>query len=1169
MMKASSSTPAKGLRGVGFHTGLFAVFVLVFASMAFGDITGRISGVVKDPSGAVIPGVAVTALNTQTGIRQTVMTNVQGFYAFPALPIGLYEVDLHKSGFKDYRATNLVINVNSVLRVDATLQLGKVTQAVTVTSTALHVQTTSTQMGDVITGHSMVTLPLNGRTYLDLMALQPGVVPESSGGYGDASAGGVSVSGQREDANGFMINGGNVEGGTNMTAVIIPDLDSIAEFRIITNNFNAEYGNYSGGLVNVATKSGTNQFHGDVFEFLRNPNLDSRNFFSATRATLHRNQFGGTIGGPITHNKVFFFADYQGTREVQGVDKNNVHVPTAAEQGGNFSALSSLLAKSGIVKGASWANTLSTELGYPVSVGEHYFATGCTTPAKCVFPNAIIPQSAISAPAKALLKYIPLPNSPNGTFSTSAFASTTQDDLASGRVDANTRWGMVSGYYFIDDNSSINPYAQSSVPGFSNTSNGRSQQMELWDTKSFGPTMVNLIRLNYVRSAGQSAPVGGVGPTLSSLGFAAPGAGGIYPMHAAFEGVPHINLTNFSFGETANAGGSINNTFQVGDDFTKVAGTHTIKFGGETHLDQIDHYTISQYDGVFTFNGNETGNDFADFLLGAPNRYVQGAQFPIYDTTRYYGLYAQDSWRARSNLTLNYGLRWEVSTPWYEQHNQQETLIPGVQSVDFPGAPTGWLFPGDPGVPRTLGPIRYHNFAPRIGLAYSPSARGRLARLLFGGPGRSSIRMSYGVFFTPFEEATAVNESGDAPFGAFYVSPVPPLFSTPFVDRATGNSEGQRFPVPTPPLNVSPSHPDNNVNWAKFEPISSSPGFFHTNRLPYAEHYMFSYERQFGSDNLFSMSYVGTQGHELLSGIESNIGNPALCLSLSQPSDVLPGTQTCGPDGESGTYFPVSGGVVHGTRAPFGQNFGSNDYFATMGNSNYNALEVSLQHRSGRSEFLAGYTYSKVMDNASTWGAANQNINPINPKLSKSLSSFDMEHNFVVSYAYDLPFDKLLPANRLTRGWVLTGITRFSTGLPVYIWLNSDNSLLGAGGGGANSNGVDEPNFTPGNLDFTNPRSGLPYFNTSLFSNEPLGQLGTANKRFFAGPGLNNWDIALLKDLKLTESKTLEFRAEFFNAFNHAQFNNPNGNFGAGKNFGLINGAGSPRIGQVALKLYF
>lgn len=1197
---------------------LLSVAILAGVSFVFASVTGSISGTVTDASGAVVPGVSVSALNTQTGITQTATTDARGFYAFPSLPVGHYQIDARQKGFKDYRQTGLVIDVNTELRVDASLQVGNTTQEVTVSSTAVHVETERTEMGEVITGSHMTAMPLNGRGYTDLMALQPGVVPVSTGEYntsqppasGELNTGNLSVSGQREDANGFMVNGGNVEEGGSNSAAVIPNLDSIAEFRIQTNNFDAEYGNYSGGLVNVITKQGTNQFHGDLFEFLRNNAMDARNFYSynqtdpltgaeipgSARAELHRNQFGGTFGGPILHDKLFFFGDYQGTRQVEG-QPDLVLVPSAADRTGSLADVSSSM--TGSVSGPYWASVLSSELGYPVTQGESYYATGCTKPSQCVFPNAIIPQSAISAPAQALLKggYIP-PANVGPYFATSAYKGSLRDDKWSSRIDANTRLGMISGYYFFDDFRSVNPFLSSNLPGFAGAVPGRSQQFNLSDTKSLGGTRVNELRVNFTRYAFWTGePSGGLGPTLSSFGIT-----GVNPVNPGAQGVPSVGTNEFSLGVDPFYELQINNTYQVLDNFATVRGTHTLKFGGEFHSGEINLFDRGALNGTWGFDGTETGSDFADFLLGAVcgGCYNQGEQIPQYTRTHYYGLYAQDSWRAKPNLTLNYGLRWEVSTPWTEIHNELETLVYGVQSVAFPGAPTGWVVPTDPTVPHTISPIRYHNFGPRVGLAWSPKGDAGISRALFGGPGKSSIRASFGIFYTAFENATSFNAVGDAPFGYYYVSPEKTFFANPFVNLPDGTNNGQRFPSPIPPLNVSASNPDASLtaaDWQKlFEPIGSSPGFDHTNVIPYAEDYMFSFERQITGNTLFSASYVGTQAHHLLADQEANPGKPALCASVSETSEVMPGTATCGPGGENGVYYPIGGGVINSTRGPFGPAFGSDGLFSTMANSNYNALETSLRHTSGRLQLLVGYTYSKSMDNASSWGPGSGSggvelINPVNPKLGKSLSAFDVTNNFVVSYAYEVPFDKILPANRATRGWILTGITRFATGLPVFITEQDDASLLGTGFTGPTGSDVDTPNFMGGQIQKIDPRkqnlassSPTPYLSNaaSLFylegcppgsgtagcSNRVYGQLGNSNRRFFHGPGTNNWDLGLLKDLKLTESKSLEFRAEFFGVFNHAQFGNPDADI-IDSTFGFLNSSSGERIGQVALKLLF
>jgi hypothetical protein len=420
------------------------------------------------------------------------------------------------------------------------------------------------------------------------------------------------------------------------------------------------------------------------------------------------------------------------------------------------------------------------------------------------------------------------------------------------------------------------------------------------------------------------------------------------------------------------------------------------------------------------------------------------------------------------------------------------------------------------------------------------------------------------VFFTAFEGSTNFNEIGDAPYGFFYVGNAP-SFSTPFVDRGDTNVPGQKFPVVFPPDNVSAKNPDTSLDWTRLTPIGSSPGFFHKNRLPYSENYELSIQRQFSSADLLTLSYVGTQGHRLLSTLEANPGNPGLCLSLSQASEVAPSSPTCGPGLESSIFTTAAGQTVLGTRLPiFGINFQTNGYFIAVGQSSYNSLQLNLRHTSGRLQLLAGYTYSKSLDNASGYG---EQVNPFNPRASMALSAFDTTHNFVISYNYQFPFDRLGGSKRLLSGWALSGITRFATGLPVTLIETDDRSLLGTQFAGPIPLGIDVPNYTGGPLHFTDPRSGQPFFDISQFGPENLGQLGNARRRFFHGPGINNFDMALLKDTRLGESTNLEFRAEFFNVFNHAQFSNVSGNING--NFGAVQAANPPRIGQLSLKLNF
>jgi hypothetical protein len=1163
------------------------------------DVTGSISGTITDSSGAVIPDASVLALNTDTDINHTTRTNTQGYYVFPILPTGHYTITIQGRGFKEYRQTGLTIDVNSALRVDAKLELGAVTQEVNVSASAVQVDTTSTQMGEVIGGNKIEAVPLNGRSFTDLISLQPGVVPIQSGDYnnnqpsGGLDTGTFSVSGQRESANGFMLNGGNVEESMWMGTAIVPNLDSIAEFRIITNNADPEYGNYAGGLVNVITKSGTNRFHGDVFEFLRNSDMDSRNFYDSSRGTLHQNEFGGTIGGPIKHDRLFFFSDYQGQRLVTGLSSALTSVPSNADRSGNLSDIASQL--TGNVAGSYWAGILTNRLGYAVTPGEPYYYAGCNSGAQCVLPNATLPTTGWDAPSSKLLAYIPAPNLGATNYQTSSQDDTLRDDKWSSRIDANTGIGLISGYYFFDDFSSINPYGGAPFPGFSASNQGRAQNFNLGITTNFGASKVNEFRANYVRDIIFSGyPIGGRGPTASSLGFTVGSGsgtsfnGGFVPIDDHYPGVPEIALSNFSFGMDSNTRLQYNNTYEVADNYSIVHGTHTLKMGGAVHYMQIENNPTGggNWVGEFIFNGTETGNSFADFLLGAPDEYEGGVALPIWTRSWYYGAYFQDTWRATHNLTVNYGLRWDVSSPWSEAHNEFETLVPGEQSKVFPGAPLGWVFPTDPGVAKTIAPVRHRNFAPRLGLAYAPTTSAGFLGKLIGGPGKTSIRASWGMFYTAYEDANNLNVQGDAPYGNFYASPFNDTLDSPYVNRQTGAISANPFANLTiPPYNTDINHPDTSFNWAPDEypegQISSSPGFGIHNRLPYTEHWSLSIERELSPNTIFSIAYVGSQSHHLVAGLESNPSDPALCLSLSQPSEVMPGTATCGPRNEDTAFYPITGGVVLGTRHPFGINFGSNDYVESMANAFYEGLETSLRHTSGRSEFLLGYTYSKSLDNSSSNGnngAPNGGdmVNFMNPNISRALSAFDMTHIFVASYSYRIPFDKAWRPNRLTNGWVVTGITRFSTGLPISLEEYDDHSLLGtnsAGGVGV----LDVPNYTGARLNITNPRLANtntltnPYFNISAFPEEALGQLGDANHRFFHGPGLNNWDLALMKDLRLTESKRLEFRGEFFNTFNHAQFAVPSRPIGYRTNalFGFVTAAEPPRIGQVSMKFIF
>ncbi|MFZ0634047.1 MAG: carboxypeptidase-like regulatory domain-containing protein, partial [Candidatus Acidiferrales bacterium] len=614
---------------------------LLLACAAWASEVGSISGVVTDPTGAAVVKATVVIRNVATGVTTSVTTNEAGAYSFLALPVGRYDLTVSATGFEKYQETGIVLNTNDQLRHDVALKIGAVTNTVEVAANALHVETANTQLGDVISGTQMENIPLNGREYTDLLSLQPGVAPSESaqtGSYnqyfGTTETGSISVSGQRETSNGFFVNGANVNDTLNNGTTVVPNLDSIAEFRILTANFDAEYGNYSGGLVTVVTKSGTNALHGDAFDYIRNTGLDARGFFDSTVPAFVQNQFGGTLGGPIRHDKVFFFTDYQGTRSDVGQSFGAIPVPTTTEQQGNFSALASDM--TGTVGGSYFAGILSNELGYPVTAGEPYYTAGCTSSAACVFPNAMIPASAISAPAQALLKYIPTPMS-GSTFVSNADTEHTRDDLFSGRIDYNSAsLGTISGYYFFDDQTIHIPFGTNNIPGFPTLNGGRSQLFTISDTKSIGPDALNELHLSFNRHVYHNGqPLAGLA-TLSSLGFNENQPGGIVSEAGTEEGVPSIDFNNFTIGNPIVAYNRYENVPSVSDNFSKVIGTHSIKFGALYMFDDfIEPIPLAVANGLFVFSGGETGIDFADFLIGAPTAFVQEAGFDYHNLRNY------------------------------------------------------------------------------------------------------------------------------------------------------------------------------------------------------------------------------------------------------------------------------------------------------------------------------------------------------------------------------------------------------------------------------------------------------------------------------------------------------------------------------------------------------
>jgi hypothetical protein len=1129
---------------------LIAFFLML--QMAAAAARGQefaIAGVVQDQTGGAIVGAGLKVEKPGTEIVVASQTDDQGAFRVAVPGAGRYELIVEASGFLtlaedvDVSAAAPVVNVTAALAVKGN------SLTVEVTADALAAETTSTQLGENLDAQKIEGVPLNGRSFTDLMAVQPGIVPQntaqpgavimtgvaSTPPSGDANPGNLSISGQRESSNGFRVNGSDVEEDVNMGTSIVPNLDAIDSFRVLTSNFDAEYGNSSGGQVLVVTKSGTADLHGSAFEFLRNTALDARNYFSQDRASYRQNQFGGALGGePFNQKSLALFGDYQGTRLTEGIDTGEISVPSLAERSGDFSQVP----LSGNVSGPYLASLLSARLGRTVTAGEAYSA---------VFPAGQIPQAAWAAPAKYLLASVPLPNQGAAIFATAAEAETLRDDKGALRADWTRGRGRLTGYYFLDDYALDNPYPTgtggASVPGFDATSAGRAQLASIAHTMTFGNAALNAFHLSYMRNGNAvGQPRGGVGPSLVSQGFM-----GIAALKPSTEGIENVAFNDFTMGVDTTALVQAENIYELSDAFSRIMGKHGLKVGGEIHANQIYTHPDVVFNGSFGFNGSETGVDFADFLLGAPSSYTQGQARDFYNRNLYMAAFAQDSWKITEQLTLNYGVRWDRIRPWDEKFNQLQTLVKGQQSQVFPNAPQGLVFPGDPGVPRSLAPAR-NNFAPRIGIAWSPAGSSSLEKF-FGGAGSTSIRLGYGMFYTAYEGLSAGIMSANPPYGYTYTSAAPPLFASPFTIAATGADAGQRFPLQQVAYGASRSNPNATVDWSQFEPLVGIPAVDPNDVTPYAEHWMASFERQFGGSTLATVSYVGASAHHLLVLEEANPADPALCLSLGS---------ACGPFNEQAA------------RTQFGPSFGSVELQRTIANASYHALEATLNHKSHGLEFLASYTYSKSLDQSA---GLPEPVNPIDPSLSRGLSSFDMLHNFVSSFHYDVPVPAAKgPFHAVSKGWAVAGIARFTSGLPVTLLNNNDTSLLGTIPNGINNNGVDTPEWSGKPLSLnTDPRGGQAVFDASQFSLPALGTMGNARRRFFSGPGMESFDATVSRRFLVSENRALEFRVEAFNVMNHSQFfgaSAVDGNISSGS-FGQAVSAMPPRLMQIALHYQF
>jgi hypothetical protein len=1169
-----------------FRCACLGLIVLVGTLPLWADVTGSISGTVRDKSGAVLANATVTVIQAATHYTRTVTSDAAGQYMLLALPPGRYNLTASVSGFDKGVIENVDLNVNDALHFDFSLRVGSVTATVEVQADAQQIQTTSTQLGTTIESSQILAMPLNGRSYIDLLSLQAGVSPvntnsnfsdrgPASGLYSSgAASGNVSTDGQPEYANAFLVNGAEVNETKNMGAGLIPNADSVAEFRLLTNSFSAEYGKFTGAVMNSVTKSGTNRIHGDLFEFYRNQGMGANSWFSGgTKPELKRHQFGGVVGGPILKDRLFFFDDYQQTRLVAGVSTGNMLLLSNDERNGIFpdSVLNTP------VQGSAWAQTLMNRGGGTIVAGSTmYNQLGTPTTTTALQQDGsvtTVPGHNISAyidPVTQLtIKFIPAANQPNGfNYADSSHAGTIIDKNMSQRIDFNNRkTGDWAFYYHYDNATAVNPIYQqayqgvTNVPGFPNAEPSRNQLFTMSNTKVFGPSMVNVVRFQIFRTAVHTSQPS-ASSTISSYstyGFNTdPAAGGLvntgtpgYP-----SSLPMLLFNSFAVGNNWLNLYQPDTTYGIGDTFSRTSGAHSISFGGDFRYYQLNVRNECGPNGYFQFRGNETNTDVSDYYIGAPGQFVQCSIQLLDNRTRYVGLFAADTWKARSNFTVNYGLRWDVARPWSDRFGRLTTPVPGVQSTKFPNSPTGNLVPGDPGVPSTISPTQYSNFGPRIGIAYAPSGG-------IWGENKTSIRAAYGIYYLGAADQGNFGIIGDAPWGLYWASPQPTEFASPYITRANGVTQGQHFPFTFP----SGAGPFPNFQFGSLMPLYV-PGYYNKNKTQMAEHYNLTIQRQLDRATVLTVGYVGTAGHHIQRGVPLLWGNAALCQSLAG----------CGPGGEGGVYVQ-NGQTYYGTFTGLINNqaisanytnsaggpvsaYAQATWLQNSGNSNYNSLQVSAERRARDLTLLVSYTWAHSFD---SYSAA---YDPRTPSRNYGPSTFDIRNNLVMSYNWELPFARLFGTRRITTGWHLAGITRFADGTPVSLQGNSDAALTNVG--------LDYPTQT-GPIHKSNPRNyGNQYFNPSAFASglscgyEVCGVTGSSPQYSFSGPGTINTDASLEKDTKLTESVSLNFRLEMFNVFNHANFLSSGviGNPASGQ-FGQATTVAPGRIGQVSGKIIF
>jgi hypothetical protein len=1104
------------------------IFVILFAlvcrtGICAQEISAGIYGTVTDESGGMVSGAKVTAINTDTGLQRATVSNAQGAYVLVELPVGHYRVEAEAQGFKKYVQEGISLDVNQQATIVVHLAVGPTTQEIQVTSDAPMIESTSTNLGQTVGEREILDLPLNGRNFTQLGLLQTGVVPLTPGlleAGGSARAGqAYAVNGQRPESNNFLIDGADnfdtVDGGL----VMEPPIDAIAEFRILTHTANAEFGHSTGSTTNIITRSGTNEYHGTAWDFLRNNAMDAKSFFADSVEPLHRNQFGGVFGGPVRKDKTFFFLYYEGVRDTRG-ETTLATVPSNAERTGNFADQCPLNNGTFNSQGLCLDNTSGQ-----VSQNGQLFNEFSGQP----IPYNQLPF--INPISQTLLPYYPVANDGPFTFVGTQTLTSNTDQFGVRLDHYLTSRDTLNFRYSYGQLSQIDPLPTggANVPGFPVGENQRNQNFVAQETHTFSPMAVGVLRASYLRNKFL------LGTNINHTTPASQGFQYVPSLEEAI-GPPFVQVGGYaSIGDPITGPrNTYQNTYDFSGSLTWIKGRHQYRFGGGYQYDQINVLQGIATNGFFVFSTFPVNNAFASFMFGQPVVFLQGGgNFYRGLRGQAFNLYAQDTWKVSSRFTVNYGLRYEVPSPYTEIHNYQNLWIPGRQSVIFPSAPAGLVYPGDPGVPRGLIPTERDAFAPRVGLAWDVR-----------GNGKWLVTSAYGVFYDPYY----TGEGGPLqdPISA------PPYLQTPQVSV---------------PNFGNPFNGQNPFNGSFAQPMTLL--VLNSNlRLPYAQDWNLNIERALGGDWLLEIGYIGTKGTKLPRFIEAN------------PAVYIPGESTQGNADQRRLY---SGCTVTGTTPCTYSSVGE---IAGISDSSYNALQISLKRRFARGfSMLASYTLAKTLDDVSSFnitGSASQSVagendlaqNPFDVKAEWGRSMFDARHRLVVSYQWDLPWYKH-PNNwygHVLGNWQVNGITTLMSNTPFTVYDSSNPSLQGSapeisGFFSSRPNIVSNPNTgtCPAGIPV---RTAGCWFNTNAFAHAATGQFGDVGRNTMDGPAFRQWDFSAIKTIPIRESMNLQFRTEIFNIFNNVNFELPNNDINS-PGFGQIVAAQPGRIVQLALKFQF